>query len=69
MKIVKVFMYKWVYGKCRHFCGFCKYYKECYNTDMFVWLYHQEKAERIRRRDLAYYKKWKEKRGKKNEKL
>lgn len=61
-----MFMYKWVYGKCRHVCALCKYKQNCYYDNLnFVSEYHREKAERIRRRDLAYYKKWKKKRGKK----
>lgn len=64
MKLIKVLKYKWLYGNCRHFCCLCKYYRECYDPNMFVWLYHQEKAERAKMRDVAYYKKWKEKRSK-----
>lgn len=63
MKLYYMFMYKWVYGRCRHVCMTCKYKHDCYDTLNFVSEYHKEKAERIRRRDLAYYKKWKKKRG------
>lgn len=63
MKRIKMFIYKWIYGKCRHVCMFCKYRHDCIDLDGFVSDYHREKAERIRRRDRAYYKKWVQKRG------
>lgn len=64
MKLYYKIMYKWVYGNCRHVCALCKYKHNCdYDTLNLVSKYHKEKAERIRRRDLAYYKKWKAKRG------
>lgn len=25
----RVFYYKWILGKCRHFCRFCEYTNDC----------------------------------------